>query len=106
MLKLKGITKDYAVGEDTVHALKGIDLEFRKSEFVAILGHSGCGKTTLLNIIGGLDAYTKGDLIINGRSTKGYTDSDWDSYRNHSVGFVFQSYNLIPHQTVLANVEH
>ena len=105
MLKLKGITKDYAVGEDTVHALKGIDLEFRESEFVAILGHSGCGKTTLLNIIGGLDAYTQGDLIINGRSTKGYTDSDWDSYRNHSVGFVFQSYNLIPHQTVLANVE-
>ena len=105
MLKLKGITKDYAVGDDTVHALKGIDLEFRESEFVAILGHSGCGKTTLLNIIGGLDAYTKGDLIINGRSTKGYTDSDWDSYRNHSVGFVFQSYNLIPHQTVLSNVE-
>ena len=105
MLKLKGITKDYAVGEDAVHALKGIDLEFRESEFVAILGHSGCGKTTLLNIIGGLDAYTQGDLIINGRSTKGYTDSDWDSYRNHSVGFVFQSYNLIPHQTVLSNVE-
>ena len=105
MLKLKGITKDYAVGEETVHALKGIDLEFRESEFVAILGHSGCGKTTLLNIIGGLDTYTQGDLIINGRSTKDYKDSDWDSYRNHSIGFVFQSYNLIPHQTVLSNVE-
>ena len=105
MLKLKGITKDYAVGDETVHALKGIDLEFRKSEFVAILGHSGCGKTTMLNIIGGLDQYTDGDLIINGRSTKEYTDRDWDTYRNHSIGFVFQSYNLIPHQTVLANVE-
>ena len=105
MLKLKGITKDYAVGDEAVHALKGIDLEFRKSEFVAVLGHSGCGKTTLLNIIGGLDQYTSGDLIINGRSTKEYTDRDWDSYRNHSIGFVFQSYNLIPHQTVLANVE-
>ncbi len=105
MLKLKGITKDYAVGDETVHALKGIDLEFRKSEFVAVLGHSGCGKTTLLNIIGGLDQYTSGDLVINGRSTKEYSDRDWDSYRNHSIGFVFQSYNLIPHQTVLANVE-
>ena len=105
MLKLKGITKDYAVGDETVHALKGIDLEFRKSEFVAVLGHSGCGKTTLLNIIGGLDQYTSGDLIINGRSTKEYSDRDWDIYRNHSIGFVFQSYNLIPHQTVLANVE-
>ncbi len=105
MLKLKGITKDYAVGDDTVHALKGIDLEFRESEFVAVLGHSGCGKTTLLNIIGGLDAYTDGDLVINGKSTRDYTDRDWDSYRNHSIGFVFQSYNLIPHQTVLSNVE-
>ena len=105
MLKLKGITKDYAVGDETVHALKGIDLEFRKSEFVAVLGHSGCGKTTLLNIIGGLDQYTDGDLVINGRSTKEYTDRDWDTYRNHSIGFVFLSYNLIPHQTVLANVE-
>lgn len=105
MLKLKGITKDYAVGDDKVHALKGIDLEFRESEFVAILGHSGCGKTTLLNIIGGLDGYTDGDLIINGKSTKDFTDRDWDSYRNHSIGFIFQSYNLIPHQTVLSNVE-
>ena len=105
MLKLKGITKDYAVGDETGHALKGSDLEFRKSEFVAVLGHSGCGKTTLLNIIGGLDQYTDGDLVINGRSTKEYTDRDWDTYRNHSIGFVFQSYNLIPHQTVLANVE-
>lgn len=105
MLKLKGITKDYAVGEDKVHALKGIDLEFRENEFVAILGHSGCGKTTLLNIIGGLDGYTDGDLVINGKSTKDFDDRDWDSYRNHSIGFVFQSYNLIPHQTVLSNVE-
>lgn len=105
MLKLKGITKDYAVGDEQVHALKGIDLEFRESEFVAILGHSGCGKTTLLNIIGGLDGYTGGDLIINGKSTKDFDDRDWDSYRNHSIGFVFQSYNLIPHQTVLSNVE-
>ena len=105
MLKLKDIRKDYLAGESTVHALKGVDLEFRESEFVAILGHSGCGKTTLLNIIGGLDQYTAGDLIINGRSTKNFSDADWDSYRNHSIGFVFQSYNLIPHQTVLANVE-
>ena len=105
MLKLKNIRKDYLAGESTVHALKGIDLEFRENEFVAILGHSGCGKTTLLNIIGGLDQYTEGDLIINGKSTKHFTDGDWDSYRNHSIGFVFQSYNLIPHQTVLSNVE-
>jgi len=105
MLKLKGITKDYSIGDETIHALKGIDLEFRKSEFVAVLGHSGCGKTTLLNIIGGLDGYTDGDLVINGKSTKDFTDRDWDSYRNHSIGFVFQSYNLIPHQTVLSNVE-
>ncbi len=105
MLKLKNIRKDYLAGESTVHALKGIDLEFRENEFVAILGHSGCGKTTLLNIIGGLDQYTAGDLIINGKSTKHFTDGDWDSYRNHSIGFVFQSYNLIPHQTVLSNVE-
>ena len=105
MLKLTDIRKDYLAGESTVHALKGVNLEFRENEFVAILGHSGCGKTTLLNIIGGLDQYTAGDLIINGKSTKNFTDGDWDSYRNHSIGFVFQSYNLIPHQTVLANVE-
>ena len=105
VLKLKDIKKDYITGDTTVHALKGIDLCFRESEFVAILGHSGCGKTTLLNIIGGLDKYSSGDLIINDRSTKDYTDSDWDAYRNHSIGFVFQSYNLIPHQSVLSNVE-
>lgn len=105
MLQLKNITKDYISGNQTVHALKGIDIEFRKSEFVSILGPSGCGKTTLLNIIGGLDRYTSGDLIINGKSTKEFKDKDWDAYRNYSVGFVFQSYNLIPHQTVLANVE-
>ncbi|MBR3473895.1 MAG: ATP-binding cassette domain-containing protein [Oscillospiraceae bacterium] len=105
MLKLLSVKKDYTVGEFTVHALKGIDLSFREHEFVAILGHSGCGKTTLLNIVGGLDQYTSGDLVINGKSTKKFSDSDWDTYRNHSIGFVFQSYNLIPHQTVLANVE-
>ena len=105
MLELKGIKKDYLAGENTVHALKGIDLKFRQSEFVSILGQSGCGKTTMLNIIGGLDQYTEGDLIINGRSTKDFKDRDWDAYRNHSIGFVFQSYNLIPHQTVLENVE-
>ena len=105
MLELKGIQKDYPAGENTVHALKGIDLKFRKSELVSILGPSGCGKTTMLNIIGGLDQYTRGDLIINGRSTRDFRDRDWDTYRNHSIGFVFQSYNLIPHQTVLQNVE-
>ena len=105
MLQLKGITKDYLSGDQTVHALKGIDIEFRKSEFVSILGPSGCGKTTLLNIIGGLDRYSAGDLIINGKSTKMFKDRDWDAYRNYSVGFVFQNYNLIPHQSVLANVE-
>ncbi len=105
MLELKGIYKDYPAGNGVVNALKGIDLTFRKSDFVSILGPSGCGKTTLLNIIGGLDQYTKGDLIINGRSTKDFKDRDWDAYRNHSIGFVFQSYNLIPHQTVLQNVE-
>ncbi len=105
MLELKGIKKDYLAGENTVHALKGIDLQFRSSEFVSILGPSGCGKTTMLNIIGGLDQYSDGDLIINGKSTKSYKDKDWDTYRNHSIGFVFQSYNLIPHQTVLQNVE-
>ena len=105
MLKLEGITKDYKVADTAVHALKGISLQFRKKEFVAVLGHSGCGKTTLLNIIGGLDQYTSGDLVIKGVSTKNYKDRDWDAYRNHSIGFVFQSYNLIPHQTVLGNVE-
>ena len=105
MLSLKNIIKDYPVGDGVVHALKGVDVEFRKNEFVAILGQSGCGKTTLLNIIGGLDRYTSGDLIINGRSTKEFKDRDWDAYRNHSIGFVFQNYNLIPHQTVLSNVE-
>ncbi len=105
MLKLSGITKDYVTGDETVHALKGIDIEFRENEFVSILGQSGCGKTTLLNIIGGLDNYTNGDLIINNVSTKQYKDRDWDTYRNHSIGFVFQSYNLISHQTVLSNVE-
>lgn len=105
MLTLKGIKKDYYVGDVAVPALRGIDISFRESEFVAILGQSGCGKTTLLNIIGGLDRYSDGDLEINGVSTKKYKDKDWDRYRNHSIGFVFQSYNLIPHQTVLANVE-
>ena len=105
MLELKNIKKDYAAGSNTVHALKGISLQFRKNEFVSILGPSGCGKTTLLNIIGGLDQYTEGDLLINGRSTKNFKDRDWDAYRNHSIGFVFQSYNLIPHQSVLQNVE-
>ena len=105
MLTLRGITKDYAAGDTKVEALRGIDLEFGESEFAAILGPSGCGKTTLLNIIGGLDRYTTGDLLINGRSTKQFREKDWDVYRNHSIGFVFQSYNLIPHQTVLANVE-
>lgn len=105
MLKLVNIKKDYRAGDSLVHALKGINLEFRENEFVAILGNSGCGKTTMLNIIGGLDHYTSGDLIINGRSTKHFRDGDWDTYRNHSIGFVFQSYNLIPHQTVLSNVE-
>lgn len=105
MLELKNITKTYHTAGEDVEALKGIDLKFRNSEFVCILGPSGCGKTTLLNIIGGLDSYTSGDLVINGRTTKEYRDRDWDAYRNHSVGFVFQNYNLIPHQTVLSNVE-
>ena len=105
MLNLKNICKEYKMGDTTVHALRGVDVSFRQNEFVAILGHSGCGKTTLLNIIGGLDRYSEGDLIINGVSTKKYKDRDWDTYRNHSVGFVFQSYNLIPHQSVLSNVE-
>ncbi len=105
MLKLQNIIKKYKTGDTTVEALKGVSLEFRENEFVSILGQSGCGKTTLLNIIGGLDRYTSGDLFINGKSTKLYRDRDWDNYRNHTIGFVFQTYNLIPHQTVLANVE-
>ncbi|MDE5539293.1 MAG: ABC transporter ATP-binding protein, partial [Bacilli bacterium] len=105
MLELKKITKKYLTDANSVSALKGIDLKFRESEFVSILGPSGCGKTTLLNIIGGLDNYTSGDLIINGKSTKSFKDKNWDNYRNHRVGFVFQNYNLIPHQTVLQNVE-
>lgn len=105
MLKLQNIKKLYKTGDTEVHALKGVSIEFRKNEFVSILGHSGCGKTTLLNIIGGLDRYTEGELYINGRPTAGFKDRDWDNYRNHSVGFIFQSYNLIPHQSVLANVE-
>lgn len=105
MLKLKHIVKKYIAGDTTIEALRGIDINFRESEFVSVLGPSGCGKTTLLNIIGGLDRYDEGDLSINGKSTKEFRDSDWDTYRNHSVGFVFQSYNLIPHQTVLSNVE-
>lgn len=105
MLELKGIKKDYHTGISDVWALKGIDLRFRDCEFVSILGQSGCGKTTLLNIIGGLDQYTEGDLKINNKSTKDFKDRDWDTYRNNSIGFVFQSYNLIPHQTVLSNVE-
>ena len=105
MLELRKVKKDYPMGDGVVHALRGIDLKFRRSEFVSILGPSGCGKTTLLNIIGGLDQYSDGDLLINGVSTKEYTARDWDTYRNHSIGFVFQSYNLIPHQTVLQNVE-
>ena len=105
MLQLKNIQKHYDTGDTRVEALAGVSIDFRESEFVSILGPSGCGKTTLLNIIGGLDRYSDGDLFINGRSTKDYKDADWDTYRNHSVGFVFQSYNLIPHQTVLSNVE-
>ncbi len=105
MLSLKNIVKDYGVGDSAVHALNDVSLDFRASEFVSILGPSGCGKTTLLNIVGGLDQYTSGDLIIGGISTKKYTDGDWDTYRNHSIGFVFQNYNLIPHQSVLSNVE-
>ncbi len=105
MLVLQNITKDYQLGDSTVHALQGVSLAFREHEFVAILGPSGCGKTTLLNLIGGLDRYSSGDLQISGRSTAGFRDRDWDNYRNHSVGFVFQNYNLIPHQSVLGNVE-
>ena len=105
MLQLIDVKKDYKVADTRVHALKGISLNFRENEFVCILGQSGCGKTTLLNIIGGLDQYSEGDLVIDGKSTKEYKDRDWDVYRNHRIGFIFQSYNLIPHQTVLGNVE-
>ena len=105
MLRLNNIVKKYVMGDSYVEALKGVDLAFRQTEFVSILGPSGCGKTTLLNIIGGLDKYTSGDLFINGKSTKDFTDKDWDVYRNHRIGFIFQSYNLIPHQTILGNVE-
>jgi len=105
MLQLKNIVKNYGAGDNVVRALRGVSLQFRKSEFVSILGPSGCGKTTMLNIIGGLDRYNSGDLVIGGRSTKDFKDRDWDTYRNHSIGFVFQSYNLILHQSVLQNVE-
>ena len=105
MLKLKNITKDYQAGDTVVHALKGINITFNEKGIVGILGPSGCGKSTLLNIIGGLDKYTSGDLLINGRSTKTYEDKDWDTYRNHSIGFIFQQYNLIPHLTLVENVE-
>ena len=105
MLVLNNVVKEYETAGESVTALKGVTVAFRKNEFVSILGHSGCGKTTLLNVVGGLDRYTSGDLLIRGVSTKEYRENDWDTYRNHSVGFVFQSYNLIPHQTVLSNVE-
>ena len=105
IISIRGLKKTYHVGEERVHALNGVDLDIYPGEFVCIIGRSGSGKSTLLNIIGGLDRYDSGDLIINGISTKKYKDRDWDSYRNHTIGFVFQSYNLIPHQTILENVE-
>ena len=105
MLQIRQLRKEYKTGNLVQKALDGVSLNLRDNEFVAILGPSGSGKTTLLNIIGGLDRYDSGDVIINGISTKKYKDRDWDSYRNHTIGFVFHSYNLIPHQTVLANVE-
>ena len=105
MIQIKKIVKNYQSGDNIVHALQNVSLNFRNSEFVSILGPSGCGKTTLLNIIGGLDKYTSGDIVINGVSTKEYKDKDWDKYRNHYIGFVFQSYNLISHLSVLENVE-
>lgn len=104
-LKLVNIRKTYKAGNTNVEALKGVSLEFRQSEFISVLGPSGCGKTTLLNIIGGLDRYDSGDLLINGTTTKEFEDNDWDAYRNHSIGFVFQNYNLISHQTVFQNIE-
>ena len=105
MLRLESITKDFRTGNNVVNVLKGITIQFRKSEFVSVLGHSGCGKTTLLNLIGGLDRCTSGGVIIDGRNTADYNDLDWNDYRNKRIGFVFQSYNLIPHLTVLKNVE-
>lgn len=105
MLKLENIKKEYPMKDSSVLALKGLSINFRKNEFVSILGPSGCGKTTLLNILGGLDKYTAGDLIIDGRSTKNFNDHDWDIYRNHRIGFIFQAYNLIPHENILENVE-
>ena len=105
MIQIKNIVKDYVSGDMVVHALKDISINFRNSEFVSILGPSGCGKTTLLNIVGGLDKYTSGDIVINGVSTKEYKDKEWDAYRNHYIGFVFQSYNLISHLSILENVE-
>ncbi|MBQ3493838.1 MAG: ATP-binding cassette domain-containing protein, partial [Clostridia bacterium] len=105
MIEIKNIVKNYVAGDTTVNALRDVSIKFRESEFVSILGQSGCGKTTLLNILGGLDRYDSGDLIINGKSTKLFKDRDWDTYRNHNVGFVFQSYNLIPHLSVVENVE-
>ena len=104
LLECKNLVKDYQTSNEVVHALKGVSVTFRDNEFVSILGQSGCGKTTFLNIIGGLDHYTSGDLIINGKSTKDYSDKDWDTYRNHSVGFVFQSYNLLPSLTAIENI--
>lgn len=105
MLQCQHIVKEYYAGDQVIKAVNDLSVTFRDNEFVSILGQSGCGKTTFLNIIGGLDQYTSGDLIINGKSTKEYTDKDWDTYRNHRIGFIFQSYNLIMHQTVLKNVE-
>ena len=105
MLKLVDITKEYKTEDESVFALRGVSVEFRKSEFVSILGPSGCGKTTLLNIVGGLDRYTSGDIQVDGVSTTRYRDEDWDTYRNRRIGFVFQSYNLIPHMNVLKNVQ-
>ena len=105
MIQIKDIEKNYKAGDNIVRALKGISINFRENEFVSILGQSGCGKTTLLNVLGGLDRYDSGEIIINGKSTKQFKDKDWDSYRNHYIGFIFQSYNLIPHLTVLENVE-
>ena len=105
MVKLSGISKSYVANDIKVQALKDVNLQFKQGEFVSILGPSGCGKTTMLNIIGGLDRYDSGDIEVNGKSTKYFKDKDWDAYRNHSIGFVFQSYNLIGHQTVLSNVE-